>query len=231
MGISGCGASLASLMSAPPAAHAGWGRRRCRGAASGVGGCSRDSWQCAASAICQGQEPGWELGIQGTDLGCSVSCKALGWEQIGNTTWLSDSMICTMSPLPWLQKLLVAPSTAKRVKNPHDAYSGLRKPGPWVQTELGRFTCVYALHPLRAAVPSPILGAGWAPCSFPGQGHLCHLSCHTNLCRALWTPPFFPSAPVQPLHSKILYAEEMCSHYFQQDLCTVRLRSESVSEV
>lgn len=43
MGISGCGASLASLMSAPPAAHAGWGRRRCRGAASGVGGCSRDS--------------------------------------------------------------------------------------------------------------------------------------------------------------------------------------------
>lgn len=110
MGICACGATLASLMSAPPAALAGWGRRRCR-----AGGCRRDAWQCAASA--RGQGPGWKLRFQATDLDLSVPCKALGRGRIGSPARLSFSTIYKMVPLPRLQKLLVAPSTAERLKD------------------------------------------------------------------------------------------------------------------
>lgn len=87
-----------------------------------------DNVQLLPSA--RGQEPGWKLGFQGTDLDFSVSRTALGWGRIGNMAWVFFSVICKMIPLLLLQKLLVAPSTAERLKQQtrHDAYSGLRKP-------------------------------------------------------------------------------------------------------
>lgn len=46
--------------------------------------------------------------------------QSFGVEWIGNVLWLSFSMICRMIPLSRLQKLLVAPSTAERLKDQQD---------------------------------------------------------------------------------------------------------------
>lgn len=120
----------------------------------------------------------------------------VGW--IGNVLWLSFSMICKMIPLSRLPKAPGCSQHSREAQRPTrcDAYSGLRKPWAWVQTELGlcspaQMHCTL----LKATVPSPFLDAvspqepGQAPCSLPapgqqGQGHLCHLSYQTNLCHA-----------------------------------------------